>query len=70
MLRKYKNEQIGTVCIKKIIQKSSIFLIEGKIRNIIWGPRDEQDGYPSRGIPHPSSGIPHPSREICKIRAE
>jgi hypothetical protein len=29
MLRKYKNGQRETVCIKKIIQKSSIFLTRG-----------------------------------------
>jgi hypothetical protein len=64
MLRKYKKRQRGTVCIKKIIQKSSIFLTQGKI---IWGPREEQDGYPSHGVPHPSGVVHRPSCRIYKI---
>jgi hypothetical protein len=66
MLRKYKNRQGGMFCIKKIIQMSSIFLTQGKIRKIILGPREEKDGNPSRGIPHPSSGVPCPSRGIYR----
>jgi hypothetical protein len=44
MLRKFKNGRRGSVCIKKIIQKSSIFFTQGKIRTILWGPKEEQDG--------------------------
>jgi hypothetical protein len=53
--------------IKKNIQMSSIFLTRGKIRNIILGPREEQDGDPSRGIPHLSGEVLRPSRGITKI---
>ena len=52
MLRKYKNGHRGTVCIKKVIQKSSYFLTQG-ILEVYVGPREEQDGDPIRGFPPP-----------------
>jgi hypothetical protein len=69
MLRteKIKDSQGGTICIKKNTQMSRNFLIQGKIRNIKLGPREEQDGYPSHGIPLPSRGVPPPSCGILKI---
>ncbi len=36
----------GTVCIKKILQKSSIFLTQGKIRSIMWGERSKMATQP------------------------
>ncbi len=58
MLRKYKNGHRGTVCIKKVIQKSSYFLTQGIVEVRVYvGPREEQDVYQSHGTPHPNRGI-------------
>jgi hypothetical protein len=40
MVRNHENGQRGTVCIKKIIEKSSNFLAQGKIRCLCGGQEE------------------------------
>ena len=42
MVRKWKHGKWETNCIKKIIQKSSNFLAQDKIRNNILGPEENK----------------------------
>jgi hypothetical protein len=42
-------------------------LTQGKIKTNIWGPKEEQDGYLSRGISHPSGGVPRPSHGMMSF---
>jgi hypothetical protein len=59
-----KNGTRGTFCIKGNIQKSSNFLIQGKNKKYIQGPRKDQDGNPSRGLYNGFGGLPQQSPKV------
>jgi hypothetical protein len=57
-------EQEEQFALRKNIQKSSNFLIQGKNKKYIQGPRKDQDGNPRRRLYNGFGGLPQQSAKL------